>query len=185
MRDVLPDFDARLARAREEAIRAKREGVLLIRRPVRLDEEPRSYIGGLPRLPQDLEWPVSTKTGRPFSFVAQIDLRDVPRPAGVFFPAKGLLWFFADFSENFFKDRDIGDARFPPQHRRRHALLDSETRSGPRALQPGRGHLGVGLTTNRPSPDTVPLASAETNANGSFSRLGSWFVKVVEYDADA
>jgi hypothetical protein len=106
MRDFLSDFDARLARAREEAIRAKREAVLLIRRPVRPGEEPGSYIGGLPCLPEHLEWPVSTKTGLPFSFVAQIDLRDVPRPAGVLFPAEGRLWFFADFSDDFYKDRD-------------------------------------------------------------------------------
>ena len=99
MSDLPPDVAARLEQARQEAIRAAREGVLLTRRPLRFNEEPRSYLGGLPHLRDDLEWPVSTMNGRPLTFIAQIDLRDVPRPAGVFFPAEGLLWFFVDLSE--------------------------------------------------------------------------------------
>jgi uncharacterized protein YwqG len=117
MRDLPPDFDARLAKAREDAIRAKREGVLLLRRPQRRGEEPRSFIGGLPHLREDLEWPVSPKTGLPLSFIAQIDLCDVPRPAGVFFPGEGMLWFFADFSEGHFVQDQHTRVLFDPHPR--------------------------------------------------------------------
>ena len=102
MGDLPPDVAVRLEQSRQDAIRAKRQGVLLTRRPLQRGEEPRSYMGGLPRLREDLDWPVSAESGLPFSFIAQIDLRDVPRPSGVFFPAEGLLWFFADFSEGQF-----------------------------------------------------------------------------------
>jgi hypothetical protein len=115
--ELPPDKAARLERSRQEAIRAKREGVLLVRRALRPGEEPGSYIGGLPRLREDLEWPVSARTGIPLSFVAQIDLRDVPRPRGVFFPAEGLLWFFADFSEEQFIDDRHTRVLFDPHTR--------------------------------------------------------------------
>lgn len=111
MDDFSPDV---AARAREDAIRAKREGVLLVRRVLRPGEEPRSYIGGLPCLREDLDWPVSTRTGLPLNFVAQIDLRDVPRPRGVFFPAEGMLWFFADFTQSCFRGIEHTRVLFDP-----------------------------------------------------------------------
>lgn len=114
MSDLPPDVAARLGRARKDAIRAKREGVLLVRRVLRPGEEPRSFIGGLPCLPDDLDWPVSTRTGLPFNFIAQIDLRDVPRPQGVFFPAEGMLWFFADFTEEHFSGSEHTRVLFDP-----------------------------------------------------------------------
>lgn len=117
MSDLPPDVAARLEQARQDAIRASREGVLLTRRPLRPREEPRSYIGGLPHLRQDLEWPVSTENGRPLTFMAQIDLRDVPRPAGVFFPSEGLLWFFVDISEGEFTGEHKTRVLFDPQPR--------------------------------------------------------------------
>jgi Domain of unknown function (DUF1963) len=100
--DLPPELAARFAEAREEAIREKREGVLLIRRPLGSGKDLRSFIGGLPRLPEGLDWPRSPRTGRSFNFVAQIDLADVPRPEGVVFPDQGTLWFFADFSQERF-----------------------------------------------------------------------------------
>jgi hypothetical protein len=103
MRDLSPELAAHLERSRQDAIRAKREGVLLIRRPLRSGEDPCSFIGGLPRLPENLDWPLSPRTELPFNFIAQIDLRDVPRPRGVFFPGEGTAWFFADFSEEHFE----------------------------------------------------------------------------------
>lgn len=117
MGDLPPDVTARLEQSRQDAIRAKREGVLLTRRPLRRGEDPRSYMGGLPRLREDLDWPVSAKTGLPLSFIAQIDLRDVPRPSGVFFPAEGLLWFFADFSEGTFEGDRHTRVLFDPHPR--------------------------------------------------------------------
>ena len=117
MRQPPPDLDARLVKAREDAIRAKREGVLLLRRPLRPGEDPRSFIGGLPHLPDGMEWPVSPKKGLPLSFIAQIDLREVPRPAGVFFPAEGMLWFFADFSDEHFVQDQHTRVLFDPHPR--------------------------------------------------------------------
>lgn len=117
MFDLPPDVAARLEQARQDAIRASREGVLLTRRPLRPGEEPRSYLGGLPHLREDLEWPVSTENGRPLTFIAQIDLRDVPRPAGVFFPAEGLLWFFVDISEGEFAGEHKTRVLFDPHPR--------------------------------------------------------------------
>jgi uncharacterized protein YwqG len=103
MPDLSPELAARLERSRQDAIRAKRKGVLLIRRPLRSGEEPCSFVGGLPRLPKARKWPLSPRTDLPFNFIAQIDLRDVPRPRGVSFPRKGTLWFFADFSQERFR----------------------------------------------------------------------------------
>lgn len=96
------DPAARLPRARKDAIAAKREGVLLVRRVLAPGERPRSFIGGLPHLPPGLAWPVSERTGLPFTFVAQIDLADVPRPGGIIVPLRGRLFFFADFHEDHF-----------------------------------------------------------------------------------
>jgi hypothetical protein len=117
MANVLPNAAVRLEQARQEAIRAAREGVLLTRRPLRPEEEPRSYLGGLPHLREDLEWPVSKENGRPLTFIAQIELRDVPRPAGVFFPAEGLLWFFVDISEGEFTGEHKTRVLFDPHPR--------------------------------------------------------------------
>jgi len=131
MSDLPPDVAARLEQARQDAIRASREGVLLTRRPLRPEEEPRSYLGGLPHLREDLEWPVSTENGRPFTFIAQIDLRDVPRPAGAFFPAEGLLWFFVDTSEGEFTGEHKTRVLFDPHPR----TMDRE-REAPAGLPP-------------------------------------------------
>jgi hypothetical protein len=103
MPDLSPELAVRLERSRKAAIREKRKGVLLIRRPLRFGEEPCSFIGGLPRLPEDLDWPLSPRTDLPFNFIAQIDFRDVPRPRGVSFPRRGTIWFFADFSSERFR----------------------------------------------------------------------------------
>ncbi|MEQ1812681.1 MAG: DUF1963 domain-containing protein, partial [Terricaulis sp.] len=54
-----------------------------------------SYYGGLPRMPANLQWPVSTLTNQPMFFVAQINLADLPAIAdrqGL--PESGTLWFF-------------------------------------------------------------------------------------------
>ena len=131
MSDLPPDLAARLEQARQDAIRASREGVLLTRRPLRPGEEPRSFLGGLPHLREDLEWPVSRENGRPLTFIAQIDLRDVPRPAGVFFPAEGLLWFFVDISEGEFTGKHKTRVLFDP-----HPRTMAREREAPAGLPP-------------------------------------------------
>lgn len=57
-----------------------------------------SWFGGLPRLPAELAWPEGKISHAPMSFIAQIDLRDLPSAAprqGL--PSEGVLWFFLDY----------------------------------------------------------------------------------------
>ena len=71
--------------------------------PPRFDEPPRSWIGGLPMLPEDVEWPRSVSTEypergeRPLHFVAQIACADLPADLwGGLGPREGWLLFFVD-----------------------------------------------------------------------------------------
>jgi len=53
----------------------------------------RSKLGGLPSLPDDLEWP--SWKGTPLVFLAQIDLSELPRPILMDdWPSDGVLYFF-------------------------------------------------------------------------------------------
>ncbi|MCB1021861.1 MAG: DUF1963 domain-containing protein, partial [Acidobacteria bacterium] len=53
--------------------------------PPRFDEPPRSWLGGLPRMPDRIAWPRSVSSAdpkkgeRPLRFVAQIACEDLPR----------------------------------------------------------------------------------------------------------
>jgi Domain of unknown function (DUF1963) len=76
---------------------------LVLRRqvPVRWDEPPRSWIGGLPMMPESVEWPVGTtidypERGRtPMHFVAQIACADLPPDLwGGYGPRAGWLLLF-------------------------------------------------------------------------------------------
>lgn len=58
----------------------------------------KSFLGGVPRLPQDLAWP--ERNGSPMSFLAQIDLASLPTLDGPNnLPNKGTLFFFYDCEE--------------------------------------------------------------------------------------
>ena len=88
-----------------DALRAKlfgtaRPSILVLREWPGSDQVSRSAFGGLPRLPPDLAWPIRAATGKPMSFIAQIDLSELPPVAWAEgLPAKGVLWFFADHDE--------------------------------------------------------------------------------------
>jgi hypothetical protein len=62
--------------------------VLVRQVPPRFDEEPRNWLGGLPMMPDDVEWPRSVAPERldegevPLHFVAQISCADFPRICG-------------------------------------------------------------------------------------------------------
>jgi hypothetical protein len=69
--------------------------------PVRWDEPPRSWIGGLPMMPESVEWPLGStidypKRGRtPLHFVAQIACADLPPDLwGGYGPRQGWLLLF-------------------------------------------------------------------------------------------
>ncbi len=85
-----------------------------------------SRIGGLPNLPDDLAWPAWK--GAPMSFLAQIDLAELPRPLAIpELPADGYLYFFYD--------QDQSTWGFDPAD---------------------KGSWQVLYTTSQPSPDPRP-----------------------------
>ncbi len=74
--------------------------------PVRWDEPPRSWIGGLPMMPESVEWPCAStvdypERGRtPMHFVAQIACADLPPDLwGGYGPRSGWLLLFINAQE--------------------------------------------------------------------------------------
>lgn len=78
--------------------RTRRPAIAILRDKPSADNSSRSYFGGLPRMPTSLSWPESRATHAPMSFLAQIDLSELPpsaRQQGL--PETGVLWFFAAY----------------------------------------------------------------------------------------
>ena len=75
----------------EEILATARPAIFLHRTalPVPLDHPGRSYLGGNPRLPPELDWPDA------LPFLAQIDLAELPRVESPL-PREGTLYFFTD-----------------------------------------------------------------------------------------
>lgn len=72
--------------------RYRREAVLLHRPwPPHAGPPTNSHLGGLPRLPESLAWP-RTSRGTPLHFMAQIDCADIPFRTSL--PERGVLFFF-------------------------------------------------------------------------------------------
>ncbi len=85
-----PTPEAQLQAIRAKLISTARPTVLVLREWPSPDRSSRSHFGGLPDLPRDLDWPTRAATGKPMSFIAQIDLSDLPPIAAtVGLPAKG------------------------------------------------------------------------------------------------
>ena len=80
-------------------IRAVMESISVVMRrqvPIRFDEEARSWIGGLPKMPVGMEWP-RAKPKKPLHFMAQINCADLPPELwGGLGPREGWLLLFAD-----------------------------------------------------------------------------------------
>ncbi len=54
-----------------------------------------SKIGGLPKMPHDIEWP--TWKNAPLAFLCQLDLSEIPKEcSNIGLPAEGILYFFYD-----------------------------------------------------------------------------------------
>jgi uncharacterized protein YwqG len=87
---------------RDEIEETARPGVLVTRSdlPVPLAHPARSFFGGLPKLPPQFDWPTAEVTANRTSeivaltFVAQIDLAEVPGAGWSPLPARGTLYFF-------------------------------------------------------------------------------------------
>ncbi|MFS8182859.1 DUF1963 domain-containing protein [Pseudovibrio denitrificans] len=55
-----------------------------------------SFMGGLPKLPEDVPWPVAPETNKPRAFLAQIDCASLPRSqVKPWLPESGTFWIFA------------------------------------------------------------------------------------------
>lgn len=85
-----------------DEIRATAQPAICLRQatfPVPLDQPGRSYIGGLPRLPPEIPWPESaTHEVFGLTFLAQIDLAELPQIESSPLPRSGTLYFFEDTS---------------------------------------------------------------------------------------
>jgi Domain of unknown function (DUF1963) len=71
----------------------------------------KSRLGGLPSLPDHIEWPRQTASGTPLHFRAQSDPSTPLDPAidDVRLPSHGMLFFFADIEEEMLGLRYRGD----------------------------------------------------------------------------
>lgn len=93
-----------------------------------IDGTPGCWLGGRPRLPEDIEWPYVLRDEEPFypmHFVAQFDLAQLPTSfAQTGLPAQGSLLFFASYLEDveygnstvIYLEEDVSEAplRAPP-----------------------------------------------------------------------
>jgi hypothetical protein len=130
-----------LKKLRSAADPGKQSVVLRRQVPIRFDEPVRSWLGGLPQMPDDVPWPCNPD-GDPLHFLAQIACADLPNEcwnrSG---PREGwLLLFFNIHCEEEFDDDDVsvlrdvqvlhvvplGPEREPPEDMRnvRHAMSD-------------------------------------------------------------
>jgi hypothetical protein len=77
--------------------------------PIRFDEEPRSWLGGLPMMPRGTKWPRDA-AGDPLHFIAQVACADIP-PAlwNGLGPRQGWLLLFLQFHK-FEEDTTGGEA---------------------------------------------------------------------------
>lgn len=86
--------------------------------PPRLPQRSMSYLGGLPIVPDNFDWPtVHNRKGEleRLNFVAQLDCADLPPgPGRELLPAKGYLYFFAPLSDTFGPDANGFVCRYLP-----------------------------------------------------------------------
>lgn len=90
--------------------REQQPGILLKRHwPIGEVPVQNSWLGGVPKLPEGVDWPVNPDTGFALHHLAQIDLSEMPLPEdGPQLPRRGTLWFFADINEEMCWDEGPG-----------------------------------------------------------------------------
>lgn len=100
---------------RKRLERTARPAILLLHQPPSPSDSSRSWFGGLPRMPAGLAWPRQKSTGKPMSFLAQVDLADLPPVAtsgGL--PRQGVLWVFAAL-DDVMEDREQVAVLYSPK----------------------------------------------------------------------
>jgi uncharacterized protein YwqG len=87
--------------------------------PPRLPQRGMSYLGGLPIVPEDFDWPtIHNRQGRleRLTFMAQVACADLPAgPARDMFPDAGYLYFFAPMADSLGPDAAHFVVRFEPR----------------------------------------------------------------------
>jgi uncharacterized protein YwqG len=87
--------------------------------PPRRPQRSMSYLGGLPIVPEDFDWPtIHNRDGllERLTFMAQVDCADLPAgPARDLFPDKGYLYFFAPMTDTFGPDAAHFVVRYEPR----------------------------------------------------------------------
>jgi uncharacterized protein YwqG len=106
-----------------------------------------SRIGGAPNLPEEIPWPIG-KNGQPLSFLAQLDLAELPSISSIDLPKKGSLYFFYNSTEQpwGFNPADAGEFKviFSPS-----ALPSNPLRMVDNELEEEIRFSGVTLTATR------------------------------------
>ncbi|UUR08123.1 DUF1963 domain-containing protein [Sphingomonas glaciei] len=169
---VLDELQARSAPVAREDVT-----VVLRRQVPPRDEAPRSWIGGLPMLPDTFEWPRARNseypdTGEiPLNFAAQIACADLPADLwGGLGPREGWLLFFVatwgcascqdEGSIRVLHTRELGQERQPPTDKR---SVGDPTYSG--GDDPSLKHWPVDIISfsNRPAyPSAAPWTGDES-----------------------
>lgn len=88
------ELAAIVARDRQEAVLLKRHW------PPQTPAPQNSWLGGLPNLPDGVDWPQNPKTGLALHHLGQIDLAEMPALETCPLPRTGTMWFFADIDED-------------------------------------------------------------------------------------
>lgn len=178
VRADMPDGQASTAGERAspsppQPVKVQENVTVVLRRQVPPRAEPaRSWIGGLPTLPTEIEWPRAhnaeypeATAGIPLNFLAQIACADLPTGLwGGLGPREGWLIFFASsWGCNGFLDKGsfrafhvplLGEVRQPPDDKR--SVGDPMYSGGDnRALQYERWPVDLVVMPDAPMPDDV------------------------------
>ena len=138
-----------LFRKKSSAPRMETSVILKRQVPIRFEETPRSWLGGLPMMPRLARWPRNGE-GRPMEFLAQICCADLPPKLwDGLGPRKGWLLVFVDSFEIAFGEPEgdivrvlhfnrLGSEREPPpdMHTMRHLMTDHDGYDMP-GIRPG------------------------------------------------
>lgn len=136
--------------------------------PIRFDGEPRSWLVGLPRMPDRMKWP-RARDGRPYHFPAQVACADLPgRPWGFWGPRRGWLPFFVDAKG--LTDGDEGRDYFHALHVKTLGPERQPPADMPSSRQLMSGYLQGDLALG---DDVTPAPSISVSGPGTCRSVGS------------